>query len=270
MGGDQVRAAAEFLRLLRGNGAKVDELPPEIRPGSVEQAYEIQHELIQTLGEDSRGWFVALTSVHMQRIHGAREPIFGRILSGNLFANRQNVRLRGPASIEAEIAFKLGRDMPGPDAAISMRALTDAIDAVVPVIEIVEAHYTDLRTVSLPSLIADNGTDGVIVLGNEQPLGSVDIQSGDNVTLHINGKKAATGNSSNAMGDPLRACLWLAHRLSRSGDRLKAGDLVVTGNCLWQYSFAKPGDSVEIAFEQLGRVTAHLEEWPYAANGQMR
>jgi 2-keto-4-pentenoate hydratase len=261
----QIRAAADFLRGLRASGTKVDELPEALRPASIALAYEVQRELIELLGADAQGWFVALTSVHMQRAHGGAEPIYGRILRNNVLKSRADVGLGGAASIEAEIGFRMRRDMAGRAPPITLKELTEGIESVVPVIEIVEGRFNDLTSVSLPSLVADNGTDGVVVVGEPVPFTGADQLADCDVALRINGNIAATGHSSHALGNPLHACRWLAQRLHVGGDGFRAGDLVITGNCLTRYSFARPDDEVEVTFGELGGVSASLRT---ASRGQ--
>jgi 2-keto-4-pentenoate hydratase len=57
------------------------------------------------------------------------------------------------------------------------------------------------------------------------------------------------------LGHPFHSVAWLATKLESFGERLRAGDLIMTGSFTRQFPVAG-GDRVETEFEGLGKVTA--------------
>ena len=79
-------------------------------------------------GRVPSGWKVGLTSVEAQRRIGSEGPCFGRLFSDMASPNESTIEWGrfGNPRIEAEIAFRLGKDLnPG-------GATSDAIEATIP------------------------------------------------------------------------------------------------------------------------------------------
>ncbi|MHB1217662.1 MAG: 2-keto-4-pentenoate hydratase [Alphaproteobacteria bacterium] len=254
------RAARTLLAARRG-GYKIAGLPAECRPRDIEDAYRIQDALLALMGEAASGWFLACTSPAMQAAHGLPGPYFGRMLRGAVFDSPATIAVGSSAkgwSVEIELVFRLGRDLPPRAAPYGADEVAAAVSAMIPGLELVDGRFEDMLTVDGPSLVADNGTDGVLVLGAPtvewQP-----IHRGDVATrLLVDGEMRSPGSGASVMGDPLNALIWLANELSRRGHALKEGETVNTGNCLARYCFARAGQTVVADCGSLGSATAHL------------
>src|SRR5207248_10803606 len=70
--------------------------------------------------------------------------------------------------IEAEIAFRLGRDLPA-RAAVYDRAEVTAGAALHPAIEVVDSRYADFRSLDRLSILADNFSNGGLGYGPAVP-----------------------------------------------------------------------------------------------------
>lgn len=254
------RAARTLLDARRG-GYKIPGLPAECRPRDLDDAYQIQEALLARMGVASSGWFLACTAPAMQKAHGLPGPYFGRMLAEAVFDSPATIAI-GPSlkgwSVEIELVFRLGRDLPARAAPYGADEVAAAVSAMIPGLELVDGRFEDMLAVDGPSLVADNGTDGVLVLGAP----TVDWQSvhrADVATrLLTDGELLSPGSGSSVMGDPLNALVWLANELSRRGQGLKAGETVNTGNCLARYCFARAGQTVVAECGVLGSATAHL------------
>lgn len=254
------RAARTLLDARRG-GYKIPGLPAECRPRDIDDAYQIQEALLARMGEAASGWFLACTSPAMQKAHGLPGPYFGRMLADAVFDSPATVAV-GPSpkgwSVEIELVFRLGRDLPARAAAYGADEVAAAVSAMIPGLELVDGRFEDMLTVDGPSLVADNGTDGVLILGAS----TVDWQAvhrADVVTrLLADGEMLSPGSGASVMGDPLNALIWLANELSRRGKGLRAGETVNTGNCLARYCFARAGQTVVADCGPLGSATALL------------
>jgi 2-keto-4-pentenoate hydratase len=99
--------------------------------------------------------------------------------------------------------------------------------------------------------VADNGSAAFFVLGSERkPLAGLDLRT-CGMALEINGKVASLGAGVACMGGPLNGAAWLVRTLSRMGEGLKAGDVLMTG-ALGPMADVAPGDYVEATIGGLG------------------
>jgi 2-keto-4-pentenoate hydratase len=256
----EIDAAADYLLRIRNSGDKILEIPNSFRPGSLDEAYVVQRRLVAKLTTSSVGWFVALTTPEMQAVHRASGPIYGRILRQNLHRSPGVALLRDSersATVEAEYAFRMARDL-FPGVAYTEAAVARAVRSVVPMLEFVDSIYEDMTAVDVASLIADNGADGQIVLGQEfEGLPPAELLS-DPVHVSVNGAQVAEGHPSNVMGGPLRALTWFVNEHTRGAQIVREGEIIGTGNCLQRYCFGRPGDAVYADFGSLGSVSAIL------------
>ena len=67
----------------------------------------------------------------------------------------------------------------------------------------------------------------------------------------------AAGTGINIMGNPLNAVAEVANMMSKYGEGLKAGMVIMTGTVTGLTPVA-PGDYVEASFTRLGRATARF------------
>ncbi len=254
------RAARTLLDARRG-AYKIPGLPAECRPRDLDDAYQIQGALLALMGEASAGWFLACTAPAMQKAHGLPGPYFGRMLASAVFDSPAKVAIGSSPkgwSVEIELVFRMGRDLPPRAAPYGADEVASAVSAMIPGLELVDGRYEDMLAVDGPSLVADNGTDGVLVRGapmaDWQPIHRANIAT----RLLIDGEMASPGSAASVMGAPLNALVWLANELSRRGHPLKAGETVNTGNCLARYTFARAGQTVVADCGPLGAATAKL------------
>jgi 2-keto-4-pentenoate hydratase len=202
---------------------------------TAEQAYAVQTSWTDARlarGDRLLGRKIGLTSAAMQQQMGVTEPDYG-----SLWAQRYFPSTNGRATIdstqflqpllEAEIAFRLGRDLEGPD--ITPQHVIAATDAVAVSVEIVDSRIDKWR-IQLVDTIADNASYGGFTVG----AWTTEALHGDLRTIGILVRRGrehvVQGIGAAAMGHPARAVAWLANRLSAFGVRLAAGDIVLSGS----------------------------------------
>jgi 2-keto-4-pentenoate hydratase len=256
----EIDAAADYLLRIRIGGEKIVDLPGSFRPGSLDEAYAIQRRLVAKFPASSVGWFVALTSPEMQSVHRAPGPIYGRILRSNLHRSPGVVLLRDSersVTVEAEYAFRMARDLT-PGLTYTESVVAGAIRSVVPMLEFVDSIFEDMTAVGVASLIADNGADGQIVLGQDcERLSPAELLT-DPVRVSVNGVPVAEGHPSNVMGGPLRVLTWFVNERTKGGQVIREGEIVGTGNCLQRYCYGRAGDGANADFGSLGSVSVTL------------
>lgn len=199
-------------------------------------------------GRVPSGWKVGLTSVEAQRRIGSEGPCFGRLFSDMASPNESTIEWGrfGNPRIEAEIAFRLGKDLnPG-------GATSDAIEATIPAIEIVDSRYPQ-GPAGPGELVADNVSGAGFVLGDPTPFMSSFDFEGCRAEVARNGMPEKSGRGSDCLGSPLLSLEWLAEELNHRGRSLRSGDVILSGSLIAPLA-VRPGDDIRIEFEGLGSV----------------
>ena len=254
--GDVMRSAVLLLELRR-TGRVVSDLPADLRPRSLADAYRIQSVLVDALlppGGRPIGFKVACTSAVAQQALEVEQPLFGRLLAHTSHADGAVLSASSFTHrvIESEFAFRIGRDVPRRPGGHTIATVSACIDAVVPAIEIVDYRY-ESWTVGALQVAADNAIHGGWISGT--PLGDwrdLDL-AGAAVSVTRNGEPVASGSGASVLGHPLEVMRFLADELPRFGHDLAAGDLVTTG-VTTQVFEAEAGDLIVATFEGVGSV----------------
>jgi 2-keto-4-pentenoate hydratase len=241
---DHVEEAARLLCAARG-GAPVHELPPICRPQSDADAYQIQEAVIRQLGAAVGGWKVGAASATTAAFCA---PIYQSMIrpSPASYSHRE-LRIIG---IEAEIAFRLGRDLP-PRASAYDRAEVTAGVSLHPVIEVVDSRYADFRSLDRPSILADNYSNGGLVYGAVVPNWDSHDLSHTSIVVTEDGEPFADSRGG-AARDPISALLDFANLMNGRGGA-KADTFVTTGSWTGMV-FTRRGARIVADFGPLGRV----------------
>jgi hypothetical protein len=134
---DRLYQAADVLLEARRTLQPIDDLPPALRPKTLEEAYYVQDVMLQALGTVG-GWKVGAATPEATPLF-APMPLVGLAASGDSIA-KQFRRLRG---VEAEIAFLIGKDLPPRSTPYSRDELVDSIASCHPAIELLESALRD-------------------------------------------------------------------------------------------------------------------------------
>jgi 2-keto-4-pentenoate hydratase len=218
---------------------------------TLDEAYRIQLALIErrlAAGERHIGWKVGLTAKAVQEQFGFYEPVFGCILetlpSGHVFGATELIK----PGFETELCIRLADELEGE---ISLEHVRDAIEVIHPSFEIIETRGDFVNQIALA--LADNAQQRSVVLGAPMRLTRELALDEVEARVQLNGQEVARGFGSAVLGNPLNSIAWLAGKLRQYGQRLRAGDLVMTGSFVRQFSLA-PGDSAVAEFSGIGRV----------------
>ena len=244
MHAEQAEEAARLLTAARG-GEPLAELPPGCRPRSDADAYQIQDAVIRWLGESVGGWKVGVASATTAAFCA---PIFARMIRPSP-ASYSGAELRLIA-IEAEIAFRLGRDLP-PRSVPYERAEVTTGATLHPVIEVVDSRYADFQSLGRPSILADNYSNGGLVWGEAVPGWEKLDLSRTEMRVTEDGK-AFADSSMGAPRDPVAALVEFANLMRERGGA-KAGAFVTTGSWTGMV-FTRRGTHIAADFGPLGRV----------------
>lgn len=240
------------------DGTRVRELPPSCRPRDRAEGYAIQAEVARLSGQRVAGWKIAATSIAGQRHIGVDGPLAGRLFAERTVAPGAAIALQGNVLnvAEAEFAFRLRAPLPARAEAYTRDEVLAAVASIHPAIEIPDSRYEDFAVVGAPQLIADTACACWVAIGAAAP---IDWQGWDlpsqEVGVFRNGAAAGAGIGANVMGDPRQALTWLANELSRHGEELQAGQIVITGTCAAPLAVS-PADHVRMDFGPIGTIEA--------------
>ena len=178
--------------------------------------------MVRQLGETIGGWKVGAASAASAAFCA---PIWMKMIRPSPASyDARELRLIG---IEAEIAFRLGRDLPA-RAAVYDRAEVTAEAALHPVIEVVDTRYADFRSLDRLSILADNFSNGGLVYGAAVPDWEALDLGHTSITVTEDGEPFAD-SAAGAARDPVAALVDFANLMNGRGGT-KAGTFVTTGS----------------------------------------
>ena len=232
------------------------EMFTERHPGmQLGDAYAIQaclRQRMESRGTRVTGLKMGLTSrAKMQQV-GVAESIHGFITDRAAYGDGATIpvnRFIHPR-IEAEIAVVMARSLGG--ANCTALEAGEAVDFVLPAIEIIDSRYADFRF-DLLSVVSDNtSAAGYVLGGHSRSLGSIDVVT-EGVVLTCNGEVKETGAGAAVLGNPLEAVALLARQRAALGEDIPAGSLVLTGGITAALQ-VKAGDVVTVHYQTLGTI----------------
>jgi len=234
------------------------ELPADLSPADLSQAYEIQTAVTKLRAVALAGFKIGLTNEAAQRANGVGEPIVGRL--GLLDIRRTHSHIELPANhlriVESEVIFEVGADLAPQRAPFSEQQVAGNLRRAFAGIELCNARIEDREDTPLTHVVADNSNADLVIVGD--PLESWDAATLSNlpVALEVGGKPPVKGSTANVLGHPLRSITWLANWLARCGEGLKKGQLVASGSCTGMTRIAAD-DRVVATFGE--RAQVHVE-----------
>ena len=245
---------------MRRQGRGEDNLPPDLIPTDLAQAYAAQAELTALLLDSPqdapRGYKVACTNKQAQELVGVGHPIYGRILSNHFYDSPASVSGEDYffRVVEAEFAFRIGADLPYRAEPYTAASVSPYIAGLLPSFELVDQYWRDWTVVGPLVMAADNAFHGAWIRGREYAgdWQSLDL-AGMEATTSLNGQTQSSGSGAAVLGHPLNVVAWLANELPGRGLGLAAGDYVTTGVCTGVVT-AGVGDVVGADFGVLGRI----------------
>lgn len=233
---------------------------------TLEDAYAIQRDVIRqkfAQGRHKIGWKIGLTSKAMQLALNIDIPDSGVLLddmafgTGSLIPKTRFIQPR----IEAEIAFVMKSDLAGDT--VTRNDVMEATDYVAPSLEILDTRILRSdpetnKTRTVIDTIADNAANAGIVLGNERhAINAFDLRWCGAI-VKKNGAVEETGLGAGVLDDPIESVVWLARRMHEYGDKISAGDIILSGSFVRPIE-ATPGSIITAEFGTFGSVSIAFE-----------
>jgi 2-oxo-3-hexenedioate decarboxylase len=254
------KSIADFLHLAEVEKREVVRVTEQM-PFDIEAAYKIQEELVKIkLGQGHRivGPKMGLTSQAKMKQMNVDDPIYGYVFDYMVIPEGGELKISDliHPKVEAEIAFILGKDIEGPG--ITGAQVLASTEYVLPALEIIDSRYENFKF-TLPDVIADNTSASRVVFGNKLTLpNGLDLDL-VGMTLSINGEIKELGAGAAVVGHPANSVAMLANMLARKGEKLKAGQIILTGGITGAVMLSV-GDSVAGKADGLGEVTFKVVE----------
>jgi 2-keto-4-pentenoate hydratase len=240
-------SAADILLDARRTAKPITDLPKGLQAQSLEEAYFVQDRMSWAY-EDIGGWKIGAATPDAT-------PSFAPMPKAWITCNGCEMRgvMHRYRGLEAEIAFRLGADLPPRDTPYTRDEVVAAIASMHPVIEVLETAFIDPSQATKLSTTADMAMHGGLVYGEAVPnWQSIDFTK-ESVTLAVDGAIRVDRTGSNTAGDLMRLLPYLANEgTSRTGG-LKRGDWITTGSWTGN-TLATAGSAVEARFSTAGIV----------------
>lgn len=227
-------------------------IEPKAGDLTIEQAYDLQDEVIDLLGRDRVAAKLGLTSRAKQQQMHVDEPAYGWLLAGSQVEPGEALSCGDliQPRVEPEIAVRTGRELGGP--AVTSTQVLLALDAVMPAIDVLDSRYSGY-TFTLPAVVADNTSSARFVLGDPVAPAGIDLRLAGCV-FERNGVLEATAAGAAVLDHPAAAVAWFVRSLHRRGQVLPAGSIVLTG-ALTAAVAVEPGDVVTATIDRIGSVS---------------
>ena len=231
----------------------------------MDDAYAIQGALVRRFIEAGRvvkGWKIGLTSKAMQYALNIDIPDSGVLFEDMFFDTGGAV----PSSrfiatrIEAEICFIMKHDLAGPG--VTRADVIAATESVCPSLEILDTRILPKDPVTgavrkVTDTIADNAANAGIVLGEARhAIDAFDLRWVGAVVAR-DGEVEETGLGAGVLNDPVLGIVWLANRLAAYGDKISAGDVVLSGSFIRPVQAPK-GCEITADFGAFGAVSCRF------------
>jgi 2-oxo-3-hexenedioate decarboxylase/2-keto-4-pentenoate hydratase len=248
-------AAARFIAEAHRARAPFRNLPEDIAPRTIDEAYAAQEALRALwtpLYGEVGGLKIATTTKVMQQLMGIDHPCGGVIYAKRIHASPAIIRLADymHVVIECELAVRVGRTFEPRAAPYTREDVRAAVAEVMPAFELIEDRNADYKSSKATSLICDNAWNAGIVLG-------APVKVAPSIELNGLTGRLATGSGlhTGKTDDPMGALAWIANLAASRGLPLAAGQVVITGSLIPTLPIA-PGETFAFEIEGGGTVRA--------------
>lgn len=213
---------------------------------------------VRALGGVPCGHKIGATSLGVQKLLNCRQPIHAPILRQDVLASGATFRIpAGLLGVECEFGFLMGDDFPTSTEMPNIIALRSAVAECFVALELVGRRVVADVPLNEVSSIADFALDVAVVRGETIPDWDRQDLAAMPVRAVLDGVTVVSGSGAMVLGHPLNALLWLAEALHVHGDRLRSGEIILTGTCTGITKVA-PGQAFAGRFSDFSPVQVHF------------
>jgi 2-keto-4-pentenoate hydratase len=240
---------AEKLIATRRSLDRLAALAPDEIPASAAEAYAVQDAILRRLAIPIAGWKAGAASP-------TAEPQAGPILADRLKPSPARFAMPANAfrTVEGEVAFMLGRDLPTRSQGYSEDEVWDAMATLHVGIEVLESSFIDRRKISEHAVLGDLLNNGAYCYGAAvKDWRGLDVATPE-ASIWIDGNEVRRAKAGTPGGHPKRLLTWLVNHAAARGLPLKAGMIITTGSHTGMLD-APPGTTVMARLEGIGEAT---------------
>jgi 2-keto-4-pentenoate hydratase len=248
-------AAARFIAEAHRTRASFKNLPEELAPRTIDEAYAAQEALRALwtpLYGEVAGLKIATTTKVMQALMGIDHPCGGGIYALRIHTSPATIPLADHMHVvmECELAVRVGRTFEPRATPYTREEVRAGVAEVMAAFELIEDRNADYKSSKAHTLICDNAWNAGIVLG-------APVKVPTSVELNgLTGNLATgSGKHSGKTDDPMGALAWIANLAATRGKPLAAGQVVITGSLIPTLPIAA-GETFNFEIEGIGAVRA--------------
>jgi 2-keto-4-pentenoate hydratase len=224
-----------------------------------ETALHRQHERLRAAlaaGTPRLGWKICVNERRARERLGLEAPFVGFLDGARRLASGCVSPVPGTGAVEPEIALRLREAVAAGGSLAEARA---AIGCLAPALEIVDYSRASL---SLEGVVESSSFHWGFVLGEPRQGSRAPAIGADCPRVWKGGARAAAPDASLVPADLAEVVRLVADFLPRCGERLEAGDWILSGACTSPVR-VEAGDEVSADFGELGSVSVR-----FAARGE--
>lgn len=182
-------------------------------------------------------------------------PFFGPLFESSVALDMSSISKRSLgttfSAVEAEIAIQILHDMPPQiDRSFTSEEVLKNVKCIIPAMELCATRAS--FPLSPPVIVADFALNARIIMGRHRynllalhkPLSALGNCEG---SIIINDSEVGTALASNVLGNPILSLTWLANELAKTGNYLRADDIVMTG-AIVAHKTVRSGDKIQAKF----------------------
>jgi 2-keto-4-pentenoate hydratase len=220
----QITAAARAILDYRLSGCNSCQLPNSFRPQAIEDALEIQSEMLRLNPGNIGGWKCGVPSDDGSVVVA---PIFSQTIY-----NGQSCFLfpdRGFARIEPEIGFLLKEDLLASNGPYTNEQILGKIAGTYLALELIQDRFVESNDASFIDKLADCLGNQGLFIGPE--IDRLSVCEGQPIEINIR-QPDFEGNylGSHPNKHPQTALFWLVNYMCARGVSFRAGQFIITGS----------------------------------------
>ncbi len=273
MGQDKIEKTSNALAAAWLDGGSVN-ISEDLWPTSLEESLSIQDAFDAKVNEEVAAWKIAMTDpshflsnrpkeqnqTSEFKIQSLPPGFYGRYYESVTQKGPGQFRMsdfRNQPQLEAEVALRLGQDLPSRVAPYSIEEIQDAIETVVMTIDVADTRwYCDPSDWPTPALLniykgaADLANAGALVIGDEIP-GWRDLDLAEfPVAIYFDDKLIASRVRGQTFPEMVGGLQWAVNLLSQRGFGFQKGLTITMGAIA--HTLAQPGAQATVRYGEDG------------------
>lgn len=229
----------------------VDATALDYGPASLDEVYRIQQDVASLVGPVG-AW---KTSAETDTSTPLGAPIFAAEVNHSGYT--VPVDTMHLVGIEAELGFRIGTDISPTGRDFSEAQVANVIDAMIPLIELVDTRLTDYNAAGDFWKLADNQINFGMILGSPISAWQDVVAQSQPVALSVNGDTIKTSQGWDFPGTPLGLATRFINTFRNHCGGIKAGHVITTGS-MTGIDFIEKGARVEANFDGLETVRVEI------------